>query len=406
MRPLIITSGGAPANVIRTYKEEIRRISNCILLDTTISQVKELGPIEKNMPGYFIMNQGLDDSLFYKHTGIDIGCSVVYGEGDGERAEGKQGINRQKEDFILAFAMDEKLGISERIWSNIERHRLTVGTDYVLFIAGLGGGTGSGSINSIASRYYKARDVQERTIRGSKHLVLGILPSIRENDQGEDVNRLRFNTVWALYDMLRPIKRPNPLILLDNEAMDSENVRSVRPIMNIISILSDWRPDKDGGDFFTKYGTKTMAPYYASIEKSNIHKIDREDIDRALANLVVGEGKINATGETSGRWYLTIGQEDVRCMKDNAINGRSAEDRSSVYIVTKGLTIGMRSYLRERISRLLCIEESRIGSVVMEWPLLDRPGKAEFMLLLFFQSPLELSRIRDCLLYTSPSPRD
>ena len=63
MRPLIITSGGAPAKVIRTYRDEIQRISNCMLLDTSLTDVKELGPIEENNPGYFIMTEGKSVSL-------------------------------------------------------------------------------------------------------------------------------------------------------------------------------------------------------------------------------------------------------------------------------------------------------------------------------------------------------
>jgi hypothetical protein len=403
MRPLIITSGGAPAKVIRANKSEIKRISNCMLLDTSLADVKELGPIEKNNPGYFIMNKGLDDNIFSKYTGIAIGCSIVSSEGDGEAAQGRKGINRQKEDFILAFALDDKLGISERIWSTIEQQKLRLNTDYLLFIAGLGGGTGSGSINSIANRFYKATEGQDdKAFLGSKHVVVGILPSFKENEQGEDVNRLRFNTVWALYDMLRPVKRPNPLILLDNEAMDKANSRPTKPIMNIISMLSDWRPDKDGGDFFTKYGTKTMAPYYGCIEKPLLRMITKEDIDRSLRNIVVGQKEINSNEDSLGRWYLTISQNDI----DNSQNGgndsnsdsNTTIEKGSIYILTKGLPVDLRSYLRSEVGRLLRFDDSKMESVVMEWPLINTPGKAEFLLLMMFQSPMQIGRIKDMII--------
>ena len=415
MRPLIITSGGAPAKVIRTYRDEIQRTSNCMLLDTSLTDVKELGPIEENNPGYFIMTEGLDDKIYSEYTGIAIGFSIVSGDGNGEAAEGRKGINRQKEDFILAFAMDDELGISEKIWSTIERKKLSRDTDYLLFIAGLGGGTGSGSINNIANRYYRMKEATEAGTRkaflGSKHIVLGILPSIKEQDQGEKVDRLWFNTVWALYDMLRPVIRPNPMILLDNEAMDKSNPRPTEPIMNIISMLSDWRPNKDGGDFFTKFGNRSMAPYYGCIEKPSIHEIKKGDIDQALLNLVVGEKEINNFSQSFGKWYLTVNQNDL----DNCHNNRidlnclnnlnrtpdinPSSDCGSLYIITKGLSNNMRTYLKEQVTNLLCIDKRNLESVVMEWPMLDRPEKAEFLLLSMFQSPMQINRIKDMIVY-------
>ena len=65
----------------------------------------------------------------------------------------------------MAFAMDSKLGMTDRIWKTIEDLKLDDGTDYVLFMAGLGGGTGSGSINGIASRFYKSSGREKECIR-------------------------------------------------------------------------------------------------------------------------------------------------------------------------------------------------------------------------------------------------
>ena len=387
MRPLIITSGGAPANVIGIYRDEIRRISNCILLDTSLNDVKSIGPISKNNPGYMLMNEGLDDKVFLEHTGIAIGCSVLSNNnGTQENTEGRRGMGRQKEDFILAFALDDKLGISERIWTTIESYKLRSDVDYILFIAGLGGGTGSGSINGIAGRYYQGKGSER--IESSKHFVLGILPSIKENDRGENLNRLKFNTIWALYELLRPIKRPNPLILLDNEAMDRTNPRPTKPVMEMISMLTDWRPDKDGVDFFAKYGTKTMVPYYASIEKYNIFMISETDIDAALANLPVDQKGINSVNDSSGRWFYSIDQNDINRVIESAKKKQS--EINNIYIITKGLPNSLRNSMKKKVANALNIDEEKIG---MEIPLLDKPGKVEILILLFFNNPFDLNRI-------------
>jgi len=380
------------------YKNEIKRISNCILLDTSLADVKQLGPISKNNPGYLIMNEGLDNKEFNKFTGIDIGCSVISGNDTDAQAKGRQGINRQKEDFVLAFAMDSRLGITKRIWTTIENQKLDHTTDYVLFMAGLGGGTGSGSINGIASRFYEAQESQN--ISGSKHIVLGILPSIEENNLGEDTNRLRFNTVWAIYELMRPIKRPNPLILLDNEAMDRNDSRPTRPVMNVIRMLCDWRPNRDAGDFFTKYGRsemgcKVMAPYYASIGKDRLSDIRPEDIDNALLNFMPDGKMINPYEESSGRWMMRINKQDFLLGQKKIVDGDP--DTGGVYILTKGITNELRSHLKKKLCEILDINANNIqpNDVVEEAPLLGKPKKAEFMVLTLFDSPLELSRVRD-----------
>jgi len=398
MRPLIITSGGAPCKVIIKYKNEIERISNCILLDTSLADVKQLGPISKRTPGYLIMNEGLDDKEFSRYTGVDIGCAVISGNGNDEQVRGRQGINRQKEDFVLAFAMDSKLGITERIWKTIEDRKLDHGTDYVLFMAGLGGGTGSGSINGIASRFYKAQE-GKKSVSGSKHIVVGILPSIEEDNLGEDTNRLRFNTVWALYELMRPIKRPNPLILLDNEAMDRNDPRPTKPVMDLIHMFCDWRPNKDAGDFFTKYGRsemgcKVMAPYYACIEKAHLCDISHEDIDRSLLNFKPDEKTTNRHDDSFGRWLMGITEQDFLLGQKKIKDGDP--ETGGIYILTKGITNELRSHLKEKICEILEISEDSLqpGDIVEEVPLIGKPGKAEFMILMLFDSPLELSRIR------------
>ena len=398
MRPLIITSGGAPCKVIMKYKNEIQRISNCILLDTSLADVKQIGPISKKNPGYLIMNEGIDNKEFSKFTGIDIGCAITSGNDNDAQAKGRQGINRQKEDFVLAFAMDSRLGITERIWKTIEDRNLNDATDYVLFMAGLGGGTGSGSINGIASRFYRAQE-GKGTSSGSKHIVLGILPSIEEDNLGEDTNRLRFNTVWALYELMRPIRRPNPLILLDNEAMDKEDPRPTKPVMDIIRMFCDWRPNKDAGDFFTKYGRsemgcKVMAPYYASIDKAHLCEITKDDIDNSLLNFIPDEKEINPHNESSGRWFMGINEQDFQLGKQKIADGDP--DTGGIYILTKGITKDLRSHLKKRMCEILEISENDIqpNDIVEEIPLIGKPRKAEFMILMLFDSPLELSRIR------------
>ncbi len=398
MRPLIITSGGAPCKVIMKYKREIQRISNCILLDTSLADVKQLGPISKKIPGYLIINEGLDNREFSSFTGIDIGCSVISGNGDDAHSKGRQGINRQKEDLVLALAMDSMLGITERIWKTIEDRELDHTTDYVLFMAGLGGGTGSGSINGIASRFYKAQEGRENS-SGSKHIVLGILPTIEENKLGEDTNRLRFNTVWALYELMRPIKRPNPLILLDNEAMDRTNPRPTKPVMDVVRMFCDWRPNRDAGDFFTKYGRsemgcKVMAPYYASLGKAHLNDISQEDIDNSLLNFIPDETEINPNDQSAGRWLISINKQDFLLGQQKIADGNP--DTGGIYILTKGITNDLRDHLKEKIWEILEIREDALqpNDIVEEIPLLSKPRKAEFMILTLFDSPLELSRIQ------------
>jgi hypothetical protein len=396
MRPIIVSSGGAPCKVIRKYKNDIKRISNCILLDTSLADVKQLGPIEKKNPGYLIMNDGLNTTELRACTGIDIACSVTSTEGNEAQTKGRQGINRQKEDFVLAFAMDMRLGITEKIWKTIENQKLNLGTDYVLFMAGLGGGTGSGSINGIASRFYKGQE----SVPGSKHIVVGILPSIEENDLGENTNRLRFNTIWALYELMRPIKRPNPLILLDNEAMDSNDPRPTKPVMNLIHMMCEWRPDKDAGDFFTKYGRsesgcKTMAPYYSCIKKDRLRNIGPKDIDDALLNFKPdGKKRINPNENSPGRWLMTINEQDFILGRKKIEDGDP--DTGGLYILTKGLTEDLRSYLKDKVCQSMEIHKESLqpNDIVVETPLLNQPGMVEFMILMLFDSPLELDRIR------------
>ena len=382
--------------MIRKYKNEIKRISNCLLLDTSLADVRQLGPIEKNNPGYLIMNEGIDTKEFITCTGVDIACSIIDEENKEAKTKGRQGINRQKEDFVLAFAMDAKLGITDKIWKAIEDRKLNIGPDYVLFMAGLGGGTGSGSINGIASRFYKGQE----KVPGSKHIVLGILPSIDEDNFGENPNRLRFNTLWALYELMRPIKRPNPLILLDNEAMDSNDPRPTKPVMDLIHMLCDWRPDKDAGDFFTKYGRselgcKTMAPYYACIEKGQLRDIGPNDIDSAMLNFKPnGRTKINPHDNSPGRWFMTITEEDFVLGREKIADGNP--DTGGIYILTKGLTRELREYLKDKVCEGMEMSKECIqpNDIVEETPMLNRPGKVEFLILTLFDSPLELSRIQ------------
>ncbi len=218
--------------------------------------------------------------------------------------------------------------------------------------------------------------------------MLGILPSIKENDRGENLNRLKFNTIWALYELMRPIERPNPLILLDNEAMDRNNPRPTKPVMEMISMLTDWRPDKDGGDFFTKYGTKTMVPYYASIEKENLYSINETDIDIALANFSVDSKGINQENDSSSRWFFSLDKKDLDRIIETAKIGQS--EFNNIYIITKGLPNSLRNSVKKKVANTLKIDEEKIG---METPLLDKAGKAEILVLLFFNNPFNLNRI-------------
>lgn len=59
----------------------------------------------------------------------------------------------------------------------------------------------------------------------------------------------------------------------------------------------------------------------------------------------------------------------------------------------------MRTYLKEQVTSLLCIDKRNLESAVMEWPMLDRPEKAEFLLLSMFRSPMQINRIKDMIVY-------
>ena len=391
MQPLIVTSGGAPCKVIGhpQYIEEIERIGNCILLDTSKADMaSEIGPIRKSNPGYLIMHEGIDDTEFKKATGIVSGFSSL---GD----TGRKGMWGKKEILILALAMDSKLGITEKIWKTIEDQGLVKDIDSVMFISGLGGGTGSGSINGIASRYYESESKKGAGKgSGALHIVIGLLPTTKETEVRN--NRLGLNTVWALYELMRPIERPNPLILLDNDAMDKNDPTPKKPVMDVISMLCDWRPFEDAGNFLSRYraskvGAMVMAPYYASISKTHLRDISQEDIDISLLNFKPDKNVINPYDDPSGRWLMSINEQDLQLGTLKVTDRDSAT--GGMYILTKGIPDKLRLYLREKICKILGTNTD--SDIQLSKTFIDKPKKAEFMILTMFDSPLELTRIKE-----------
>jgi hypothetical protein len=169
--------------------------------------------------------------------------------------------------------------------------------------------------------------------------------------------------------------------------------------MNIIRMFCDWRPTKDAGDFFTKYGRsemgcKVMAPYYASIGKDHLGDICEDDINNSLLNFMPDGKMINPYDESAGRWFMRINEQDLLLGKKKIIDGNP--DTGGIYILSKGITNELRSHLKEKLCEILEIDANSIqpNDIVEEVPLLGKPRKAEFMILTLFDSPLELSRIK------------
>ena len=398
MRPLIIGSGGTPAKIVSKYPDDFRRMSQCILLDTSIGDIdtRKIGrwdSLRGSNPGYILMLEELEDSKekdFRNLTGEAL-------------SKCQSGNYRRKELLVLGFAYDENgsgLNIANNAWKKIKskivfKEGEIKEIDYFLHIAGLAGGTGSGTINGLVTKINE--DIKAKPL---PHVVLGILPSREkskdEPNQGDNPDRAieskhgdyfirqEFNALWALYDLMLPKKN---LILIDNTVLPSENDSfPKKTIKDVINMLTEWSFSYDAGNLFSNIcKNRTMAPYYASIENiSNMGKIKIDDIDNMLLNFAIDEGATNSHKDSRGNWLLKVEKEDLDKVQKS--------EGTKVFLITKGIVKNeFIERVKNNISEIFKIKEKDISSVPA---MLNRPGKAEILALAFFESPLAIKRIK------------